>query len=91
MARVIVNLRVMPEDIEVNLEELTDRVIEKIINFGGETPKAETEEVAFGLKSLKILFLLDESKSNLDPLEEAVRGLEGVNSADVVDVRRAIG
>lgn len=91
MARVIITLKVMPEDVEVDLENLKEKVIEKIKDFGGETPKVEIEEIAFGLKAIKILFLLDERKSNLDPLEESVRELEGVNSAVVVDVRRAMG
>jgi len=90
MARVIVALKVMPVDVEVDLEKLKEKVVEKVKNFGGETPKTEIEEVAFGLKALKVYFLLDENKSNLDPLEESVRKIEGVNSAEVVDVRRSL-
>lgn len=88
MGRVIVTLRVMPSDVDVDLKELEEKVKEKVNEFGGEVGKVEIEEVAFGLKALKVLFVCDENKSNMDPLEEKVKEIEGVNSAEVVDVRR---
>lgn len=91
MARVIVTLKIMPTEADTDLDSINEKVSKEIKKFGGEVGKFEIEEVAFGLKALKIYFVLDESKSNLDPLEEAIRGIEGVNSVDVIDVRRAIG
>ena len=34
---------------------------------------------------------MDESKGSTDALEEDIKGIEGVNSVETVDVRRAIG
>ena len=53
--------------------------------------KSEQEPIAFGLKALKITFAMDENKGSTDTLEEDINGIEGVNSVEVVDVRRAIG
>jgi len=81
----------MPESIDIDLNDLENKVKDKIKSFGGEFIKTEIELIAFGLKALKIIFISDEQKSNIDPLEEDVRSIEGVQSADVVDVRRALG
>ena len=92
MADVIITLKIMPENPEVNLEELENRVKEKIKGFSGETEtKTEIEEVAFGLKAIKIIFVMDESKGATDSLEKEISELDGANSVDVVDVRRALG
>jgi len=92
MANVVVTLKIMPLNPEVNLEDLKQNVMEKIKDFSGETEtKNEIEEVAFGLKALKIIFVMDESKGSTEPLEEKIKLIEGVNSVEVVDVRRSIG
>ena len=52
---------------------------------------SKIEPVAFGLKALKIFFVLDESKGNIDSLEEKIKEIEGVGNVEVVDMRRAIG
>ena len=37
------------------------------------------------------MFAMDESIGSTDALEEEIKSIHGVNSVDVVDVRRAIG
>lgn len=91
MAQVIVTLKIMPESVEINLDELQKTVEEKIRGFGGEIGKAEQLPVAFGLKSLNITFFMDESKGDTEPLEKEISEIEEVQSCQVVDVRRAIG
>lgn len=92
MANAIVTIKIMPTSPEVDLSKVEDTVKEKIKNFAGEgETKTEIEPIAFGLKALKIIFVMDEQKGSPDPLAEEISGLEGVNSAEVVDVRRAIG
>lgn len=92
MALVVVSLRVMPESVEVSLERLKKKVEEKIKEFAGESEvRVEEEPIGFGLSSLKFIFVIDERKSNLEPLEESIKEIGGVRGADVVDVRRAIG
>ena len=53
--------------------------------------KTEQEPIAFGLKALKITFVMDEDKGSTDPLEETLKNLDGVNSVETIDVRRAVG
>ncbi len=92
MAFVIVTLKVMPTSPEINLEELEVTVKEEIKDFAGDRKmESKIEPVAFGLKSLNIIFLMDESQGSPDPLAEKVSTFEGVNSAEITDVSRALG
>ncbi len=92
MGTAIVTLKIMPLTTEVDLTALEAKVKEKIKDFCNETEtKTEIEPIAFGLKALKIIFVMDESKGGTDPLEQEIQALEDVNSVEVVDVRRALG
>ena len=92
MAQVVVTLRIMPQSPEVNLSELEIKAKDEIIKFcsSGEF-KTEIQPVAFGLKALVIFFVMDESKGSTEELENRVKELEGVESVEVPDVRRAVG
>ncbi len=93
MAQAIVTLKIMPESPEVDLAALRTAAEEKIDDFVGESSEKRSEEepIAFGLKALKITFVMDESQGSTESLEQAIAGLDGVQSVDVVDVRRALG
>ncbi|MBW2992220.1 elongation factor 1-beta [Candidatus Woesearchaeota archaeon] len=92
MANAVVTIKVMPESPEVNLDELESKVKEKIVEFAGEGDmKVTVEPVAFGLKAINIIFVMDEAKGSTEPLEKAVAEIEGVSSMEVTDVRRAVG
>ena len=92
MANAIVTIKIMPESPDVDLEALSTKTKEKIADFAGEgDTKQEIEPVAFGLNALKIIFVMDEAKGSPEPLEKEIEKLEGVNSVEVIDVRRAIG
>ncbi len=91
MANVLITLKIMPENIDVDLNIIENQAKEKIKSFGGDFVKSEQEPVAFGLKALKIIFFLDENKGSTDSLEEDIKNIELVQSVDVIDVRRAVG
>ncbi len=82
----------MPTSPDTDLGKIEEESKKLIIDFAGEGEiKAEQEPVAFGLKALKLLFVSDEAKGSTEELENKIKALEGVNSVEVVDVRRAIG
>ena len=92
MAQVVVTLKIMPESPETDLSLIQSKAEEEIKKFSGETQfKIEHEPIAFGLKAVKIIFVMDENKGSTDSLEENIKKIDGVNSVEVVDVRRAIG
>ncbi len=92
MANVIVTLKIMPESPDTDLSLIESESKKMIEAFAGKGDmKAEQEPVAFGLKALKIMFILDENKGTTDKLEAEIAAVAGVNSVEVTDVRRAIG
>ncbi|KYK26874.1 hypothetical protein AYK26_07055 [Euryarchaeota archaeon SM23-78] len=92
MAKAIVTLKIMPKSPDTDLDKISKSALEKIKGFAGEgETKKEIEPVAFGLKALKIIFVMDEEKGSTEPLEKEIQALEGVSSVEVIDVRRAIG
>jgi len=96
MASVIVTIKIMPSSPDVDLDALYDKSTEKINSFIDEKHKngeirKELEPIGFGLTALKILFVMDENIGSTDKLEENIKSLEGVESVETTDVRRALG
>ncbi|MBT5021660.1 elongation factor 1-beta [Candidatus Woesearchaeota archaeon] len=91
MADVIITFTIMPVSPEIDLDEVAKKATALIASFEGEVGKTLIEPVAFGLKSLKLIFVRDEKLGTTDELEEQIEKMEGVNSIEVTDVRRAIG
>ena len=91
MGTVIITYKIMPDSVDVNLDDIEKESRGIINKFGGKVMGVEKEPIAFGLVALKITLSLDEKNSNLDPLEDQLRNIEGVSSAEVSDIRRAVG
>jgi elongation factor 1-beta len=91
MAKVIITLKIMPDSPSANLKSIEAEAKVMIEKFGGNVGKVEIEPIAFGLKAINIIFISDESKGGTEELESKVMEIDGVNSVEVSDVRRAIG
>lgn len=92
MAQVVITLKIMPDSPEADLSQIENEAVTKIAEFAGKTEiRKEIEPIAFGLKAVKITFVMDESKGSTEKLEENIRDINGVSSAEIVDVRRAVG
>ena len=91
MANVVITLKIMPESPETDIQSLKNQAKEIIASEKGEVGKEEIEPVAFGLNAIKLVFVRDEKLGGADVIEQRVGELQGVASAEVVDVRRAIG
>ena len=92
MANVVVTLKLMPESPEVDLSKIeieAKKRIHKIVGPGD--MKIEQEPIAFGLKAIKIMFIMNEAMGNTEPIEDAVANIDGVQSVEITDVRRAVG
>ena len=92
MAQVVITLKIMPSSLQIDLIKIEHEAKAKIANFSqNDEMRSEQEPIAFGLKALKITFAMDENKGSTDSLEEGIKKIEGVNSVEVIDVRRAVG
>ncbi|MDI6806713.1 MAG: elongation factor 1-beta [Candidatus Aenigmarchaeota archaeon] len=85
MTEVIVELRVLPKDVEVDLEKL-----EKEINSALTPQKILREPVAFGLVALRVTKIVKDEAGQIDELERKLKIIEGVGELEVLKVTRAI-
>ena len=91
MAQVVITLKVMPVSPEADLAKIEEVAKKLISEHGAEVGKVEIEPVAFGLKAVNLIFVMDESKGSTDELEEKVQAIDQVQSVEVTDVGRAVG
>ncbi len=89
MGTVLVKIKMMPSSPETNLEEIKSNVKE-MLEEEANNISFEIQPIAFGLKALIVLFAWPEEKE-LESFQESLEKIEGVNSVEVIDMRRAIG
>ena len=86
-----IQFKIMPENLEVDIEELKTKVKLKVESFeSGVFNKAKEEPIAFGLNALIITMALSEDEE-VDSVENAIKEIEGISSVKLIDYRRAIG
>ncbi len=88
MARVAVILKVLPNDVSLDLGELLER-IKKALPSEYEVMSSGEEPIAFGLKALKMVIAIpEETEGGTEKLEEILRGVDGVEEVEVEAVHR---
>ncbi|MBT3940470.1 elongation factor 1-beta [Candidatus Woesearchaeota archaeon] len=91
MAKVYVKVKIMPESPDIDLGKIETQVKKIVENDGSKYHVSEIKPIAFGLNSLEFIFMRDESKGDTEPMEKEFVKISGVQSVDVIDVRRAFG
>jgi len=81
---VVVEIKVMPEGIEVEIEKINDKVKE-IVNKYGKFHSSEIKPIAFGLKYLEVKILLNDKEGGLDEIEKEISAIKGVQSVEIVN------
>ena len=82
MANVLALIKVMPKSVDTNLEKL-QTAISKKLPPKVTIKKVETEEIAFGLKALKLSLMLPDDAGGTDLVEDAIRKVSGVSDVQV--------
>ena len=83
MGQVSITFEIMPENLEIDLEDIKSRVQDKIGDIS-KIEQTEIKPIAFGLKALMMNVLVDDSEGIMDKLEALIAEVEGVQSANVV-------
>ena len=90
MGIALITIKLMPNSVEANLEEIKSKSKAIIEENNGKKSRFEEQPIAFGLKAVLAYFEIDESQE-LEPIEEKLKQIPNVNSAQVTDMRRAFG
>jgi elongation factor 1-beta len=93
MAKAVVTVKLMPEGPETDMASIQRAANERIDHFTKEPGEKRfaVKPIAFGLKALEIIFVMDENLGGTEPLEKDLETIPGVGGVEVIDVRRAIG
>ncbi|MFC7177754.1 elongation factor 1-beta [Halosegnis marinus] len=82
MGKVAVKLKVMPQNPEVDLDDLQDR-LEASLPEGAKVRGFDRDDVAFGLVALLPTVIVPDDAGGSEAVEEAFSGVEGVESVAV--------
>ena len=83
MGKVAVTFRIMPEDVEVDLEAVQSHVRSSLRE---KLKKLEVKPVAFGLKALEAIVVVDDASGEMEQVEAALGGIPGVGGIETVEV-----
>lgn len=84
MGKVAVTFRIMPEGVEVDLDNLSTE-IKKFVDQKN-LARLEQKPIAFGLKFLQVIVVMDDKSNNSVELEETFSKLDGVQSVEITDL-----
>ncbi len=87
MADAAVKIRIMPDSPTADLAKIESEARKIIEKHKGKIAKVEQEPIAFGLIAVILTFSIVET-FNQDPLENELRAISNVNSAEIIDFRR---
>jgi len=90
MGTIGVKIKIMPSSPNANLEKIKKESESVILKEGGKNCSFEIQPIAFGLNAVIAFFAWQEEKE-LEKLEQKLRSLDEVNSAEITDMRRAFG
>ncbi|MEM3897524.1 MAG: elongation factor 1-beta [Nitrososphaerota archaeon] len=83
MAKVAIIVEIMPEDPDMDLDQLVER-IRSGLPQEFELKHVEVKPVAFGLKLLKAMFVLPEREGSSEILEKTLSQVEGIQEVNIV-------
>ncbi len=87
MGKVAAAIKVMPQDPDVDLDGLEDRLLGALPE-GAEITEVTREDVAFGLVALIPTVVVPDEAGGTEAVEDAFTGVEGVESVSVESVGR---
>jgi|FaiFalDrversion3_1042247.scaffolds.fasta_scaffold00303_2 translation elongation factor aEF-1 beta len=85
MAEVVVTFKVLPKDIDVNLDKLENEIKNVI-----KPERIEREPIAFGLFALKVIKVMPDSSGVLEETENKLKSIIDVGEVEVVELGRSL-
>ena len=84
MGKVAVTYRIMPEGVDIDLGAVSERVKEVI--EGADLARLDQKPIAFGLKFLEVILVMDDANNSSSEHEDKFTGISGVQSVEITDV-----
>ncbi|MEM0364222.1 MAG: elongation factor 1-beta [Candidatus Nitrosocaldus sp.] len=87
MGKLIARVKIMPADVDVNLDSLVEKVKGNMPD-GMQVKRYSKEPIAFGINALLLDMVMDEDTADTDLLEENLRKIDGVGEVEIVSMSR---
>lgn len=84
---VAIKLRITPDDVDADLDLIKEK-LEEITSEYGKVNQSEEKPLAFGLKALEALVLLDDSTGGMDEIQDKLKEFKDVSQVEVIDMDR---
>ena len=85
MGEVGLQYRILPEGLDVDLKKVEEDIKKSLPEFAT-LRVAEQRPLAFGLKALHVLVVMDDKKGGAEQVEDAISGVAGVQSVEIVEM-----
>ena len=85
MGKVMAVIKVMPDSADRDMNKLQDDLA-KALPKSAELKGMQVKPIAFGLKAIKVAFVVSDSEGGTEPVEEAFQKVPGVESVTVDSV-----
>jgi len=85
MAEVVVTFKVLPKDIDVNLDKLENEIKNVM-----KPERIEREPIAFGLVALKVIKIIPDASGVLEETENKLKSIIDVGEVEVVELGRSL-
>lgn len=87
MGKVAAELKVMPQDPDIDLDALQER-LEQVLPEGAKINGFKRDDVAFGLVALLPTVIVPDEAGGTEAVEDAFQDVDGVESVSVENVGR---
>jgi elongation factor 1-beta len=85
MGDVIVLIRILPEEVSTNLDEIREEV-KKRIPAGVTLRGLETKDIAFGLRALNVVIQMKDKEGGPDEVQKSFEQIPHVQSVEIMDM-----
>ncbi|HYM39457.1 MAG TPA: elongation factor 1-beta [Thermoplasmata archaeon] len=83
MGSVAITYRVMPEDVSTDIDAIREGIRKTL---GPAMKGMQVKDVAFGLRAILTLAVVDDASGAAERLEHAMAAIPGVGSVEAIDV-----
>jgi len=85
MGDVLVAFRVMPKDVNVNIDSLVEKIRAAI-----KPDRVQPKPIAFGIVAIEVIKFIPDAEGELEKVENKLRTVENVGEVEITEVTRTI-
>lgn len=85
MAEVIVGFKVLPKDVDIDLDKLEERIKSEI-----NPERIQRQPIAFGLVALLVTKFIPDAEGELEKMENKIRSIENVGEVEITGMTRSL-